>query len=74
MGPARDGLVERPTHHLTIRVDTGPQLDIDRPLVEQHATAIEGPRARLTRPLQQRRVGRIRYHVADHQTHRDRVE
>ena len=56
VGPAGNGLVKRPTHHLTIRVDAGPELDVDRPLVEQHATAIEGPRTSLTVPAAGRNV------------------
>src|SRR5215208_3791182 len=72
--PASDGLVKRLTHDHTIRVDTGPELDIDSSLVEQHAAAVESSGAGLTRPLQKRRVGRIGDDVTDREAHRDYVE
>ena len=62
------------SHHLTIGVDTGPQLDVDCSLIEQHAATIDGRRACLPRPLQKRRVRRIRDHVAHHEPGRNRVE
>src|SRR5512132_2889019 len=62
--PISDGFVERPSHHLTIWIDTCPELDVESSLIEQHAAAVDGGRTSLPGPLQERGVGRIGNHVA----------
>src|SRR5215207_1316679 len=72
--PAGNRLIKRPTHHLTIRIDPSPELNIDCRLVEQHSPTVERRRARLARPLQERSVGRIRDHIGHDQVHWNGVE
>ena len=64
-----------PSHHFTIRIDTSPELDVDRlPLIEQHASAVECRVAGGSGLLQEGGVGRIGDDVGDHDLVGQRIE